>query len=62
MVVSLSNTSDDVQLSTAPDQLGIQGLEKGNSAPDFSLIDPEKGSISKQSFEGKPLFVFFTTS
>ena len=62
VAVSLSNTSDDVQLSTAPKQLGIQGLEQGNSAPDFSLIDPEKGPISKQSFEGKPLFVFFTTS
>ncbi len=60
--VSLSNTSDDVQLSTAPDQLGIQELDEGNSAPDFSLIDPEKGSISKQSFEGKPLFVFFTST
>ncbi len=60
--ISLTNTSNDVQLSTSPEQLGIQGLEQGNSAPDFSLIDPEKGSITKQSFEGKPLFVFFTTS
>lgn len=60
--ISLSNTSDDVTLSTAPDSSDIQGLEQGNSAPDFSLVDPEKGSISKQSFQGKPLFVFFTTS
>jgi len=59
---STSNTSDEIQLSTAPDFSGIQGLEQGNLAPDFSLIDPEKGSISKQSFQGKPLFVFFTTS
>jgi len=61
-VISMSTTSDDVKLSTAPDSLEIQGLERGNSAPDFSLIDPEKGSISKQSFQGKPLFVFFTTT
>jgi len=60
-IFSTSNTSDDVQLSTAPDSPGIQGLEYGNSAPNFSLIDPEKGSISKQSFQGKPFFVFFTT-
>jgi len=60
--VSMSNTSDDVQLSTAPNSSGIQGLKSGNSAPNFSLVDPEKGSISKQSFQGKPLFVFFTTT
>jgi len=59
--ISISNTSD-VQLSTAPDSSDLQGLEQGNVAPDFSLIDPEKGSISKQSFQGNPLFVFFTTT
>ena len=53
---------NDVQLSTAPDSFITTGLEQGNSAPDFSLIDPEKGAISKQTFQGKPLFVFFTTS
>lgn len=47
---------------TVPDAVGVQGLNPGNVAPDFSLIDPEKGPISKQSFAGKPLFVFFTTT
>jgi len=58
---STSNSSDDVQLSTAPTS-GTPGLEPGNTAPDFSLIDPEKGVISKQSFQGKPLFIFFTAT
>lgn len=60
-LVSMSNARD-TQLTTAPDSLGIQGLEQGNTAPDFSLIDPQKGLISKQSFQGKPLFVFFTAT
>ncbi|TAK19464.1 MAG: redoxin domain-containing protein, partial [Nitrosarchaeum sp.] len=58
--ISISNTSE-VQLSM-PNSSDLQGLEQGNIAPDFSLIDPEKGFISKQSFQGKPLFVFFTTT
>jgi len=60
--LSTTETSKDVQLSTAPDSSVTLGLEQGNSAPNFSLVDPEKGSISKQSFQGKPLFVFFTTT
>lgn len=60
-LVSMSNTGD-TQLTTAPDIVSTQGLEQGNIAPDFSLFDPEKGLISKQSFQGKPLFVFFTTT
>lgn len=59
--VSMSNTRD-TQLTTAPDTVSPQGLKQGNVAPDFSLIDPDKGQISKQSFQGKPLFVFFTTT
>jgi len=57
---SMSGTKS-TELTTAPEGFTILGLEEGNIAPNFSLIDPEKGSISKQSFEGKPLFVFFTT-
>jgi thiol-disulfide isomerase/thioredoxin len=35
----------------------------GEQAPDFELLDSEKGSIlTKQSFQGKPLFIFFTTT
>ncbi len=50
-------------LTTAsPGTVQAQGLQVGNSAPDFSLTDPEKGAIKKQTFSGKPLFVFFTTT
>jgi len=59
-VFSTLNQSD-VQLSTAPTS-GTRRLDPGNTALDFSLIDPEKGSISKQNFQGKPLFIFFTTT
>ncbi|MEO9309290.1 MAG: redoxin domain-containing protein [Nitrososphaera sp.] len=41
---------------------GVQGLTIGNVAPDFQLVDPEKGAVTKQTFEGKPLFIFFTTT
>lgn len=39
-----------------------QGLQVGSVAPDFQLIDPVKGSITKESFLGKPLFIFFTAT
>ena len=61
-VISMSSDTDDISLTTSPDAINTQGLKEGNIAPDFSLIDPDKGSITKQSFQGKPLFVFFTTS
>ncbi len=38
------------------------GLSVGDTAPDFSLSDPEKGAISKSTFAGKPLFIFFTAT
>jgi len=61
--VSISSMSgNQVELTTAPGDSSVQGLKEGNMAPNFSLIDPEKGSISKQSFDGKPLFIFFTTT
>jgi thiol-disulfide isomerase/thioredoxin len=37
-------------------------LNIGEPAPDFSLIDPERGKIVKENFIGKPLFIFFTTT
>lgn len=61
-VISISNDTEDISLTTSPDVIPAQGLKEGNIAPDFSLVDPEKGAISKQSFQGKPLFIFFTTS
>lgn len=37
-------------------------LKIDKPAPDFSLLDVEKGKISKENFIGKPLFIFFTTT
>jgi thiol-disulfide isomerase/thioredoxin len=49
-------------LTTATSETTPQGLQVGNSAPDFTLVDPVKGTVTKQTFAGKPLFVFFTTT
>ncbi|MGI9010616.1 MAG: TlpA family protein disulfide reductase [Nitrososphaeraceae archaeon] len=37
-------------------------LNTGETAPDFSLIDPENRKITKENFIGKPLFIFFTAT
>lgn len=60
---SLTTSSNSPELrTTAPESATIEGLKVGTTAPDFSLADPRKGSITKQNFEGKPLFIFFTTT
>ncbi|MBI2675170.1 MAG: redoxin domain-containing protein [Candidatus Aenigmarchaeota archaeon] len=53
-------TKNQTQNDTLPADLNI-GLNIGQIAPDFSLQDPEYGTISKATFQGKPLFIFFTT-
>lgn len=52
--------SSNTNLATSDDL--AEGLEIGNKAPDFSLTDPQKGSITKNNLEGKPLFIFFTAT
>lgn len=38
-------------------------MQKGVAAPDFKLLDADNGkTITKQTFNGKPLFIFFTTT
>jgi thiol-disulfide isomerase/thioredoxin len=39
-----------------------EGLQIGAVAPDFQLRDPVKGTITKENFIGKPLFIFFTAT
>lgn len=55
-------TTQQSGLTTAPESAATTGLQVGNMAPDFLLIDPQKGQITKQTFAGKPLFIFFTAS
>jgi peroxiredoxin len=44
-------------------RVNTEDLKIGEQAPDFKLSDSEKGNIlTKQSFKGKPLFIFFTTT
>jgi cytochrome oxidase Cu insertion factor (SCO1/SenC/PrrC family) len=58
----LSSGGSGPNLTVAPGTANVEGLKVGQSAPDFSLIDPQKGSISKATFQGKPLLIFFTTT
>ena len=37
-------------------------LATEQTAPNFSLVDPQNGKIDKQTFMGKPIFIFFTTT
>jgi cytochrome oxidase Cu insertion factor (SCO1/SenC/PrrC family) len=60
--VGLSSQTQGLNLDTAPEVTGVEGLQVGNSAPNFSLTDPQRGTISKQTFEGKPVMIFFTTT
>ncbi|MHB8603070.1 MAG: TlpA family protein disulfide reductase [Nitrosotalea sp.] len=50
------------ELTTAPESTMAEELQVNNTAPDFSLTDPQKGQVTKQTFAGKPLFIFFTAS
>lgn len=61
-ILSSNMARSNTDLKTASPEATVEGLQVGNVAPDFSLIDPQKGDISKQGFEGKPLFIFFTTT
>jgi peroxiredoxin len=61
-ILSSNTVHSNTDLKTASPDTTVEGLQVGDLAPDFSLIDPQKGTITKQSFEGKPLFIFITTS
>ena len=57
-----SPSSANIALTTAPQSATTVGLQTGDAAPDFTLTDPQKGTITKQTFSGKPLFIFFTAT
>lgn len=62
VILSSNIARSNIDLKTASPDATIEGIQVGNVAPDFSLSDPQKGLITKQIFEGKPLFIFFTTT
>jgi peroxiredoxin len=61
MVVFGTSYQQEKQV-TITQEIGLPGPKIGSSAPDFTLTDPQKGAITKQSFDGKPLFIFFTAT
>lgn len=60
LVIGLSYSQE--KQGTIIQEIDLPGPKIGSSAPDFALVDPQKGTITKQSFAGKPLFVFFTAT
>jgi thiol-disulfide isomerase/thioredoxin len=62
VVLSSNMVYSNTNLKTASPDATVEGLQIGNVAPDFSLTDSQKGTVTKQIFEGKPLFIFFTTT
>ncbi|MDC8453634.1 MAG: TlpA family protein disulfide reductase, partial [Candidatus Nitrosotalea sp.] len=42
-----------------PASVTTGGLQVGNTFPDFSITDPQKGIVTRQIFEGKPVVVYF---
>lgn len=60
LVIGLSYSQE--KQGTIIQEIDLPGPKIGSSAPDFTLIDPQKGTITKQRFDGKPLFIFFTAT
>jgi len=53
----------DLSADVASAQISTkEGLQVGAVGPNFQLADPTKGSITKENFIGKPLFIFFTAT
>jgi thiol-disulfide isomerase/thioredoxin len=62
-VILLFGTSfSQEKQGTVVQEIDLPGPKIGSSATDFSLDDPQKGTVTKQSFAGKPLFIFFTAT
>ncbi|MEM2923672.1 MAG: redoxin domain-containing protein [Candidatus Nitrosocaldus sp.] len=62
IAIALLANQQGLQFTTA-NSAGAGGLPINTIAPDFTLFDPTKGeTIGKETFRGKPLFVFFTTT
>lgn len=62
VIVALGTSNPQQKQGTVIQEIDLPGPKIGSSAPDFSLNDPQKGTITKQNFAGKPLFIFFTAT
>jgi cytochrome oxidase Cu insertion factor (SCO1/SenC/PrrC family) len=60
MVISVFTVSSSHYLSSTvnPTQQAT-GIQVGYVAPDFVLVDTQKGEITKETFQGKPLVIYF---
>ena len=62
IVVAFGTSYSQEKQATIIKEIDLPGPKIGSSAPDFILNDPQKGTISKQNFAGKPLFIFYTAT
>lgn len=62
IVFAAGATHQPKKQGTITQEIDLPGPKIGSSAPDFILSDPQKGTITKQGFSQKPLFIFFTTT
>ncbi len=62
IVFTVGTTHPSENQGIITQEIDLPGPKIGSSAPDFTLSDPQKGTITKQIFDGKPLFIFFTTT
>ncbi len=62
VIVAFGTSPSQAKQATIIQEIDLPGPKIGSNAPSFTLTDPQKGTITKQSFDGKPLFIFFTTT
>ncbi|MBI5378402.1 MAG: hypothetical protein HZA82_07255, partial [Thaumarchaeota archaeon] len=52
VIVAFGTSHSQEKQATMIQEIGLPGPKIGSSAPDFTLADPQKGTITKQSFDG----------
>jgi peroxiredoxin len=62
IVFAAGATQPPEKQGTIIQEIDLPGPKIGSSAPDFTLVDPQRETITKQTFAEKPLFIFFTTT
>ncbi|TBR22139.1 MAG: hypothetical protein EPO63_07835, partial [Candidatus Nitrosotenuis sp.] len=54
VVFAVGTTHQPAKQGIITQEIDLPGPKIGSSAPDFTLSDPQKGTITKQSFDRKP--------